>query len=61
VTSCRGAAHLNVEQGVAYLHSFWYEKAAETFDPAAAADSSCAQYCPFAEAHEITLSLCFND
>jgi tetratricopeptide (TPR) repeat protein len=41
-TSCRGAAHSGVEQGVAYLHSFWYEKAADAFDAAAAADSSCA-------------------
>jgi tetratricopeptide (TPR) repeat protein len=41
-TSCRGAAHSGVEHGVAYLHSFWYEKAAEAFDAAAAADTSCA-------------------
>ncbi|HTH64262.1 MAG TPA: hypothetical protein VL563_06240, partial [Gemmatimonadales bacterium] len=41
-TSCRGAAHSGVEQGVAYLHSFWYEKAADAFDQAATADSSCA-------------------
>jgi tetratricopeptide (TPR) repeat protein len=41
-TSCRGAARSDVEHGVAYLHSFWYEKAAEAFDAAAAADSSCA-------------------
>ena len=41
-TSCRGAARSGVERGVAYLHSFWYEKAAEAFDRAAAADSSCA-------------------
>src|SRR2546425_13043448 len=41
-TTCRGAARSGVEQGVAYLHSFWYEKAAEAFTAAAAADSSCA-------------------
>src|SRR5205823_14783054 len=41
-TPCRGAAQSGVEHGVAYLHSFWYEKAAEAFTAAAAADSSCA-------------------
>src|SRR2546429_6845626 len=41
-TTCRGAARSGVEHGVAYLHSFWYEKAAEAFTAAAAADSSCA-------------------
>jgi len=41
-TSCRGAAQRGVEHGVAYLHSFWYEKAAEAFTAAAAADSTCA-------------------
>jgi hypothetical protein len=41
-TSCRGAARSGVERGVAYLHSFWYEKAAEAFDAATAADASCA-------------------
>ena len=41
-TSCRGAGQLEVERGVAYLHSFWYEKAAAAFNAAAAADSSCA-------------------
>jgi len=41
-TSCRGVAQSGVEHGVAYLHSFWYERAAEAFDAAAAADSSCA-------------------
>src|SRR5437667_4894746 len=41
-TSCRGAAQRGVEHGVAYLHSFWYEKATEAFNAAAAADSSCA-------------------
>ena len=41
-TSCRGAARSGVEHGVAYLHSFWYEKAGETFAAAAARDSGCA-------------------
>src|SRR5438128_6035753 len=41
-TTCGGAARSGVEHGVAYLHSFWYEKAAEAFSAAAAADSSCA-------------------
>jgi len=41
-TTCGGAARSGVEHGVAYLHSFWYEKAAEAFTAAAAADSSCA-------------------
>src|SRR5256884_4950972 len=41
-TTCRGAARSGVEHGVAYLHSFWYEKAADAFRAAAAADSSCA-------------------
>src|ERR1043166_5544169 len=41
-TSCRGVAQRGVEHGVAYLHSFWYERATEAFNAAAAADSSCA-------------------
>jgi len=41
-TSCRGAAQSGVEHAVAYLHSFWYEQAADAFTAAAAADSSCA-------------------
>src|SRR5881398_3087132 len=41
-TTCRGAARSGVEHGVAYLHSFWYEQAADAFTAAAAADSSCA-------------------
>ena len=41
-TSCRGLAGSDVARGVAYLHSFWYEKATEAFAAAAAADSSCA-------------------
>jgi hypothetical protein len=41
-TSCHGQAQRDVEHGVAYLHSFWYEKAMEAFNAAAAADSSCA-------------------
>src|SRR2546425_814769 len=41
-TSCRSAAQGGVEQGVAYLHSFWYEKAADAFRGAATVDSTCA-------------------
>jgi hypothetical protein len=41
-TSCRGVAQSGIERGVAYLHSFWYEKAAEAFNASAAADSTCA-------------------
>ena len=42
MTSCRSAAQRDVEHGVAYLRSFWYEKAAEAFAAAATADSTCA-------------------
>src|SRR3989442_12970418 len=38
-TSCRPAAQQRFERGVAYLHSFWYEKAADAFKEAVAADS----------------------
>src|SRR3989449_3750308 len=41
-TSCRPAAQQRFERGVAYLHSFWYEKAADTFKEVVAADSTCA-------------------
>ena len=41
-THCRGAAQSDVEHGIAYLHSFWYEKAAEAFNAATAADPTCA-------------------
>src|SRR3989449_4169074 len=41
-TSCRPAAQQRFERGVAYLHSFWYEKAADAFKEAVAADSTCA-------------------
>lgn len=41
-TSCHGAAQRDVEHGVAYLHSFWYEKATAAFASAAAADPTCA-------------------
>jgi hypothetical protein len=41
-TSCRPPAARAVEEGVALLHSFWYERAKERFDAAAAADSGCA-------------------
>src|SRR6266700_3158198 len=41
-THCRGAAQSDVEHGIAYLHSFWYEQAAEAFNAATAADPTCA-------------------
>jgi hypothetical protein len=41
-TACRGAAPSDIATGVAYLHSFWYEKATAAFNAAAAADSTCA-------------------
>jgi len=41
-TSCRPAAQRRFERGIAYLHSFWYEKAADTFREVVAADSTCA-------------------
>jgi len=41
-TSCRPDAQARLERGVALLHSFWYEKAADSFRGAVAADSSCA-------------------
>jgi tetratricopeptide (TPR) repeat protein len=41
-TSCIARAQPLFERGVALLHSFWYERAADAFREAAAADSSCA-------------------
>src|SRR5438876_46183 len=41
-TSCRGEAQRRLERGVAYLHSFWYEKAGDAFKAALVADSGCA-------------------
>src|SRR5881296_1821436 len=41
-TSCRPDAQARFERAVALLHSFWYEKAADTFREAVAADSTCA-------------------
>lgn len=41
-TSCRTDAQARVERGVALLHSFWYEKAADAFREAVAADTACA-------------------
>src|SRR2546425_5460328 len=40
--SCTPEARTRFEQAVALLHSFWYEKAADTFREAVAADSTCA-------------------
>jgi len=41
-TSCRPDAQARFERAVALLHSFWYEKAADTFRDAVAVDSTCA-------------------
>src|SRR3989441_6878042 len=41
-TSCRPDAQAHFERAVALLHSFWYEKAADAFKEAVAADSTCA-------------------
>src|SRR5436309_7972494 len=41
-TSCRSEAQRRFERGVALLHSFWYERASETFKDVIAADSTCA-------------------
>lgn len=41
-TSCRAEAQHRFERGVALLHSFWYERAGETFQQALVADSTCA-------------------
>lgn len=41
-TSCGAAAQTAFERGVALLHSFWYEEAAEAFHGAAAAEPGCA-------------------
>jgi len=40
--TCNAAARARFEPAVAYLHSFWYEKAGAAFDEVVAADSSCA-------------------
>ncbi|OLC73135.1 MAG: hypothetical protein AUH78_14490 [Gemmatimonadetes bacterium 13_1_40CM_4_69_8] len=40
--SCTPEARTRFEQAVALLHSFWYEKAADTFRDAVAVDSTCA-------------------
>jgi hypothetical protein len=40
--SCAAAARGQIEQGVALLHSFWYEESARTFAEAGAADPTCA-------------------
>lgn len=41
-TSCSLEAERRFEQGVALLHSFWYERASDTFKEVVAADSACA-------------------
>jgi tetratricopeptide repeat protein len=40
--SCRADVRHRFERGVALLHSFWYEKAADAFQDVVAADSTCA-------------------
>src|SRR6184192_472699 len=40
--SCTPGARTRFERGVALLHSFWYEKAADTFREAVVADTACA-------------------
>lgn len=41
-SSCSSKAQVDLEKGVALLHSFWYEEATKEFETAAAADPSCA-------------------
>src|SRR5436190_212555 len=41
-TSCASTVQPNIERGVALLHSFQYEEAAQEFDAAAHRDASCA-------------------
>lgn len=40
--TCAAAARPRFEQAVAYLHSFWYEKATAAFRDVVVADSTCA-------------------
>jgi tetratricopeptide (TPR) repeat protein len=40
--TCNSAARARFEPAVAYLHSFWYEKAVAAFDEVVGADSTCA-------------------
>jgi len=40
--SCSGGAQSEFEQGVALLHSFWYEEAAKRFQQIAAREPACA-------------------
>jgi len=40
--SCQADVRHRFERGVALLHSFWYEKAADAFQDVVAADSTCA-------------------
>jgi hypothetical protein len=41
-SSCARAVQPRLEQAVAYLHSFWYEKATVAFGEVVAGDSTCA-------------------
>ena len=41
-SSCSAKAQVDLEKGVALLHSFWYEEAAKEFEATAGADPSCA-------------------
>jgi len=40
--TCNSAARARFEPAIAYLHSFWYEKAVAAFDEVVATDSACA-------------------
>src|SRR2546429_612267 len=40
--SCTPEAQTRFERAVALLHSFWYERAADTFREAVVADTACA-------------------
>src|SRR2546423_3490090 len=41
-SSCSAKAQVELEKGVALLHSFWYEEATKEFEAAAGADPACA-------------------
>jgi tetratricopeptide (TPR) repeat protein len=41
-TSCKEQAKVDLNRGVALLHSFWHNEARRAFEKAAAADSQCA-------------------
>jgi tetratricopeptide (TPR) repeat protein len=40
--SCKGGVQANFDRGVSFLHSFWYEAAADTFAEVIASDPDCA-------------------